>query len=399
MEKLLFTFKHNPIAAAMAYLLWALASWGCDDPPSHPGYGLPLTFSLYIEADDLSAMRTSLHAKPKVPAQIWINDKDYRAKVLYSGATSIKNYRRSYEVYLETPFEGMTVFRLNAMVGDYSTMRANLAYHAYELVGFQMPRYEPVALWVNDEYYGVYHLQQLFTEPDYWKEASVDGKPPEFMYQATKALMGTGKEIYANLEQKFSVKYGSKEFVGLEEFVRRLAGEPNDESRARIEELGDVNQILLYMAMVQYLVHYDGIFNNFYFVSTHRNPRFRMLPWDLDVTFTGNPSPDDGTIFEPNYMMKRFFYDDAPYRILFDKHVRFIHSRLSPDAMLSHLDDYYELIKEAWEADEYRKAQGTPLEAYRSQLAQRIRQTWQNYENCLNPIVPPSSPHGPALSR
>ncbi|MBN2716792.1 MAG: CotH kinase family protein [Deltaproteobacteria bacterium] len=367
-----------------AGLFLLMAIWGCMESPHHDSFGLPLTFSIYVDADDLSAMRTSLHAKPKVPAQIWINDENFDAKILHSGATSIKNFRRSYELYLAKPFDGMSVFRLNAMGGDYSTMRATMAYHAYELVGFKMPRYEPLALWVNDEYYGVYQLQQLFTEPDYWRDAALKGDMPEFMYQAFKALLGSGEDIYANLEQKFSVKYGSKEYVGLEEFLRRLAGTPSDEGRQRIEEMGDVSQILLYMAMTQYLNHKDGITNNFYFVSTIQNPRFRILPWDLDGTFTAEVSPDDARIFEPNHMMRRFYFEDPPYRDIFEDQVRFIHSRLTPDAMLNYLAQYYEKIKEAWEADTYRNALGISLEAYRYQLEKQIRGNYVNYGLYLN---------------
>ena len=378
-----FTFSRKLRNPAVVCLISFLSLGSCTDIPEHSSYGLSLTFSVYIDPDDLSAMRTSLHAKPQVPAQIWINDVQYNAKVLHSGATSIKNLRRSYELYLEQPFECMSVFRLNSMPGDYSTMRATMAYHAYRLVGFQMPRFEPVALWVNDEYYGVYQLQQLFTDPCYWREVAPDGQTPQYMYQASKALLGSGKDIYANLDQKFTVKYGSKEFVGLEEFLRRLANEPSDEGRARIDEMGDVNQILLYMAMAQYLRHNDGINNNFFFVSTQDQPRFRILPWDLDMTFFGNSTPEDGTIFETNHMMKRFFLEDAPYRELFDNHVRHIHSKLTLDAMLGHLEAYYNLVHEAWEADTYRNSPGVTLEDYRYQLENRIMKTRENYRNYL----------------
>lgn len=278
----------------------------------------------------------------------------------------------------------MSVFRLNAMVGDFSTMKASLAYHMYELVGFQMPRYEPVALWVNDEYYGVYHLQQLFTESCYWQKTAPDEQVPLFMYQASRSLMGSGADIYANLDQKFSVKFGAKEYVGLEEFIRRLASEPSDEGRERIEELGDVEQILLYMAMTQYLNHRDGVNNNFYFVSTQQHPRFRIFPWDLDVTFIGDATPEDATIFDTNHMMKRFYYDDPPYRELFEKQIRYIHNRLTLDAIENHLENYYALVKEAWEADEYRNAKGTTLEEYLYQIQNRARRTRENYQSYLN---------------
>ncbi|MBN2530928.1 MAG: CotH kinase family protein [Deltaproteobacteria bacterium] len=376
-------FKMKTLCIFVSLLFALLMVSSCNESPHLPGYGLPFTFAIYVDEGELSAMRTGLHVKPKVPARIWINDDVFDAKILHSGATSIKNFRRSYELYLDKPFECMRVFRLNAMVGDYSTMNATLAYHAYELVGFKMPRYEPVALWVNDEYYGVYHLQQLFTDSCYWKNAAPDGLPPQFMYQASKALMGSGAEIYANLDQKFSAKYGSKEYVGLEEFIRRLASAPSDEGRQRIEELGDVNQILLYMAMTQYLMHRDGINNNFFFVSTALHPRFHILPWDLDVTFFGNASPDDGTIFETNHMMRRFFYVDAPYRSLFEQYIQFIHNRLTPENMLPCLDKYYDLVKDAWQADEYRNARGKTLEEYRYQLEARFYKTRENYHNYL----------------
>ncbi|MDJ0766114.1 MAG: CotH kinase family protein [Myxococcota bacterium] len=377
------TIFRRTLAWSLGLILSMGTLFGCIESPTHESYGLPLVFSIYIDEDDLSAMRTGLHAKPKVPASAWINSELYKAKVLHSGATSIKNLRRSYELHLEEPFEGMKVFRLNAMVGDYSTMRATMAYHAYDLVGFEMPRYEPVALWVNDEYYGVYNLQQLMTEPDYWKESSPEGITPVYMYQAKKSLMGTGADIYENLEQKFSVKYGTKEFVGLEEFIRRLAKEPSDEGRDRIEQMADVDQILLYMAMVQYLHHGDGVTNNFYFVSTHLHPRFRIFPWDLDVTFKKAGTPENGDIFTISHMMNRFYNDDPPYRAMFENHVQYIHSKLTLDAMLSHLDGYYWLIKDAWEADDYRNAQGITLDQYREEIANRIKSNRENYQQYL----------------
>lgn len=308
------------IAVSLA-LLNAACSWRHQTV----SFGLDNVAALEISSEKLSVIKTGSYTKSRVWATVWLNGEPFRAQVNYAGATSVDDLKRSYALKLEQPFRGRTAYRLNAMNGDPSAMRALLSYRAFALGGFEMPDLEPIAVWLNDDYAGLYLLQELYDETYFARRGQIALQ----LYQAEDSMATLAAN--SNLELSFSVKLGSDTRADLERLVTTV-------DSGSIESLAqqiDVGNVLKYLAISQRIDNWDGISNNYFLVRTEREPRFRVLPWDLDRTLHDAHAGADGEFFSRNALFQRLSSEAANDR-------RFANAAAELDwgELASHLSEY-----------------------------------------------------------
>lgn len=371
MEKLSISFRRCLWVIFAAFFLVACEENELDD------YGLSNIVAMEIKPENMSRLRSSAYAKTPVPGSVRINDAVLEASISYSGATSIDDLKKSFEVILKEPYEGRRVYRLNAMPGDNSALHALMAYHVYELAGFDMPRLEPTAVWLNDEYAGLYLLQEKYDEPFFEKHS----KHPISLYQAEGGL--ASMENTHNMENAYSAKIGTKEFGDLKRLIELIGEPPGSENRAQLEKILDVENILNYMAVTGFINSWDGIRNNFYFLRTTENPKFCILPWDLDKTFSKSNGIEDGEIFMGNSMMRRFFFDDEPYRTRYRGYFLRIAKRANAANLGAYLEFLREQIKEAYAADRILSGDEISFDRHVEILKRRFEET----DELLAPVI------------
>ena len=360
------TISENRFAIGILCLCAVTAACDYNDPGEpamvHDSFGLDMVVAIALDSEDISAMRNSTYAKPKVRGKVWINDDGYFATISHCGATSVDDYKKNYELALDDAFEGRTIYRLSAMASDDSAMRALLAYRTFRKLGVDMPELVPAAVWVNEEYAGLFMWQEKIDE-EYFEKRDII---PISLYQAENGAA----EMFdtSNIDEQFSAKIGSKEKADLKHLIQTLTADPADDTRMPLEQILNVDNVLEYMAAVAYIDASDGIRNNFYFVRTRDEPRFEILPWDLDRTFYKNYPIDNGVIFERNHMMTRFFYDLPAYREKYDRYYREVAATVPAEDLATYTDELVALLREAFENDRYLSNKGKTLDEHAEAL-------------------------------
>jgi hypothetical protein len=109
----------------------------------------------------------------------------------------------------------------------------------------------------------------------------------------------------SDLDLSFSIKWGTESIADLQLLVTTIAsGTAN-----ALGKQADLNNVMRYMAVSQFIDNSDGINNNYYLVRTKSNSRFQMLPWDLDYSFNTVHHPSEGAFFSRNAFFTRVFSD------------------------------------------------------------------------------------------
>ncbi len=357
------------------FALVAAGLGGCDDSWKSAGggdyedFGLGKVVSMNFTSEEISCMRSSTYAKPSVRTAVFIDGKLYPASVSFSGATSVDDYRKNYEVVLDSPYRGRHVYRINSMPTDSSASRAMLSYTVFERMGFDMPHYEPMALWINDEYAGLYLWQEKIDETYF----TARDKEPVSLYQAEDSV--ARMDDTSNLEAAFSVKVGSKEMVDLKYVIQLLMATEDEQNCARLSQVLDVDSVLRYMAVAAYLASHDGIVNNFYLARVKGDQRLSILPWDLDRTFMGTVDMADGEFFSRNLMMTRFWSEDGPYGELYRNY--YMKTRRVADAAFLEnlLDEWASFVREAYENDPFLSTGAMTFDEHIAEIKGHIEDT------------------------
>lgn len=293
--------KYFSIFKIQSLLIVALFAMGCENHDEMDNFGLDVVVELQMEADEINTLATGAFAKTPVHIPVRINGEDYSGEVSYAGNTSVDQMKPSYEIILSSHHNGRLQYRMAAMAGDPSALHAATVFHAFAALGFDTPEVKPAALWINDEYMGLY----LFLTPynkTYFEEHNIDVAQ---LYQAENSS-GDFKED-TSLDRGFSVKLGTEGKADLETIRHLLAEENTTKNCDRLGEVVDLNNLFRYMAVSALIDNWDGIDNNYFLYRTQSDSRLQVIPWDLDNTFAEQHSQEDGSIFDENGLFQYLF--------------------------------------------------------------------------------------------
>lgn len=181
---------------------------------------------------------------------------------------------------------GITKINLNNNSGDSSMMREYLSYELSEYLGLATPRTTYVALYINNEYFGLYlaveNVDENFVRENFDNGYGNLYKPEE----------GTGDDLnyidndptsYNGLGLQTNSETGNKDDI-IE--MMRIVAEGSDEE---IEKVLDIDSFLKYYALCMATVNLDSIIgrmdHNYYLYNN--NGKFTMIPWDFNLSFSG----------------------------------------------------------------------------------------------------------------
>jgi spore coat protein CotH len=251
------------------------------------------------------------------------------------------------------------------MNGDPSALHARLAFEAFAALGLDVPSASPVAVWVGDDYAGLYLILETY-DANYF--ASRDHDPIQ-LYQAE-----SGKADFTDdhrLSTAFSEKLGSCGRSDLQALQNALADDSSANSLAQLKGLVDVEQLQTYLSASALLDNRDGIDNNYYLVRTQEEPRFRVLPWDLDLTF-GEPHPDhDAALFSSNALFAGLVdgtEDNQAYRDVYAR----TRKQLTGAQLSNRARAMVEEIRAAYEADWFLSAGEQSLDEHLATLESHL---------------------------
>ncbi len=181
-------------------------------------------------------------------------------------------------------------------------LRQKLAYDLMHFAGVPAAKPQHVVLSVNGRNHGLY-LQ--FEDPDNkgWLKAhfsdhrgdlyKVGYDPPDDVYNrrfGELTYLGPDPESYRNSYNKKMSRTGvpKEDLSTIIEFTKKLNTIPDEEIPAFFEAHVDVEALISYLVVANYIVHWDGYPGrpkNYWIYQTSSTGKWSLIPWDMDAVF------------------------------------------------------------------------------------------------------------------
>ncbi len=186
-------------------------------------------------------------------------------------------------------FFGLKRLNFNSMLSDSSRLHEQLAYRLFREMGVAAPRAAHARLDVNGESLGLFSLvEQIdgrFTDDRF---AGGDGNLYKEQWIVTSDAAALDGRLETNEEAP-----DHRVMIQFHEELAAAAPEARPDVLARFM---DVDELMAYLAVDRVVTNWDGptafycpgrrCNNHNYFIYQHEHePRFSLIPWDLDNTF------------------------------------------------------------------------------------------------------------------
>lgn len=263
--------------------VWMLAlSFGlisCREPvQERDDFGL-VKIELSLDSDDLAEINSEVFLKRPVPCRIQIGSSTYQGSIRYAGQGSLDDYKKSYEIsFGNGSYHGFSALRLNGQSLDPSGLRSLLATSIMSDAGVRSPAIEPVAVYLQEQYLGLYFFIENVDRRFFERRAL----PYASLYKAYLSQATFAPETAANLPATWNIQTNPSASGDL----RRLIEAVNDADPAsdltQLDTMLDIEGFLRYLAAATFLNHTDGIVNNFILWRPKGSKRFQVVAWDFD---------------------------------------------------------------------------------------------------------------------
>ncbi len=186
-------------------------------------------------------------------------------------------------------FLGLTKLNLNNLFMDPTMMAEYIGYEALDSIDADASRTTYVALYINDEYYGLYlsveQVNESFLE-DHYDESDGALYKPDMGTGSDLAYISDDPDDYAGLFSETTVNDNKASMIELIETINQ-GGD--------LDEVLNVDSFLSYLALSSLTIHNDsyqgGMFHNYYLYDN--DGVFEWISWDLNMIFNGFPSGTD----------------------------------------------------------------------------------------------------------
>lgn len=232
------------------------------------------------------------------PADFFWNDGNKKDTVLkvgfrLRGNTSRKSAKKSFKVkfnhFGNNKFHGLSDLNLNGEHNDPSIIRSKLCWDLMAMAGIESPRSNHVALYINNEYMGLY-INVEHIDNDYFEARRKDPEGQLFkcFYGANFVYRGTNPSSYSKTVYQPENNETNPDYATFIEFIRLLNDTSNPDYACNLEKVFDVHGYLQRMAMEILTGHWDNPIynkNNAYLYYNPANGKFELLSFDIDNTF------------------------------------------------------------------------------------------------------------------
>ncbi|MFY0605835.1 MAG: CotH kinase family protein [Cyclobacteriaceae bacterium] len=293
------------------------------------------------------------------------------------GNTSRASAKKSFKVSFNSfekgrDLDGFEKLNLNGEHNDPTMIRAKLAWDIMNSTGIPSSRANHVALYINDEFRGVYtnveHIDEEFIEERFGNK---DGNLFKCLYPADLNYKGADPEAYKEEfwgRQAYELKMNEDQddYAGFANFMFVLNRTPKAQFETKIKEVFDVLSYLKALAVEMLIAHWDNYGvnqNNFYLYENPTDNKFYYIPYDLDntlgVDFFGVDWADRDmyTWFNENEhrpLTERILEVPA-FREEFTRIVdQLLKTQFSPEVLNPRIDEIKSMIQDAAEQDLYR---------------------------------------------
>ena len=216
----------------------------------------------------------------------------FKGNSSYSGArTRKKPFRIKLNEFVKgQKIEGIGAFNLSNGFNDPSLVREPLYYEMAAALGLKAPRVNYAALYINDEYLGLYLLGEVINS-DFLKNYFGKNEDTGNLYKgnigASFADLGDDKAKYKEVWEK-QTNEDADDWADLIELCRIIDKTPAAELKAKLEPLMDIDSVLTALALDNATVNLDsyvGLNQNFNIYRRPSDKRWVWLVWDPSLAF------------------------------------------------------------------------------------------------------------------
>jgi len=175
---------------------------------------------------------------------------------------------------------------LSAEYQDKSLLRTRLSNHLFRESGLMAFDINPVDMYINGVYQGIYFALENVDERFLHKR----GRKTSSLYKIILnwfISIDNSEPVERFVEKKLPKKDLS--YTDLLELPRFLDKGLSESNKAEFESLVNIENILFYHAVTLAVSHWDGNPKNYYLYFDPDIRKFEIIPWDLNHTFERTP--------------------------------------------------------------------------------------------------------------
>jgi hypothetical protein len=274
-----------------------------------PDTGGIMKVRLFLTASSLAELYDSVREDDYAPCIYEQDGKRTEALVKVRGFTSRIEYQKNFTVRIEVGSETI----MYALDSSGVSIKNALAMYAYRTVGLPAPRTEPAALFINGEYLGCYTRIEMYDEDALRAHYGVSGE----LFKCHFTEIGLDYPLYDRSEKKFP---DDEDFTTLNTLVYNARYLPAAAWSDYVDRYIDVDDIIRYMVVHDFLAVYDTATQNFYVYNNHG--KLSLLPWDNEESMSSGLIDLNGD----NLILERIvadparqaFYDSEMERLFLD---------------------------------------------------------------------------------
>lgn len=180
-----------------------------------------------------------------------------------------------------------TEYALNSLYEDDSKIRDILSNNVWEKINLDKSKnitikYSEVI--INNEYYGLYGLQELANEYEFGIYGSnsvlykINNSDIAYLNNIDKDIKSSTKIIYPKESRDDNIGY-------LKKLMNLVYYCDNDKFNKEIVKYIDLDNFVNNFILIETIYSFDGLLKNSILEYDINSHRFKKIPWDLDLTF------------------------------------------------------------------------------------------------------------------
>lgn len=218
----------------------------------------------------------------------------FKGNSSYNGATTKKKpFRIKLNEFVKSQkIDGTASFSLSNAWNDPSFVREKPYYELAAAAGLKAPRSNFAALYINDQYWGLYVLTEV-VNGDFLKSFFGKGNDGGNLYKAdigaSFSYLGEDPTPYKEYFEKQSNEVAD-DWTDLIELSKIIDQTSADQLPAKLEPLVDIDSVLTALALDNLTVNLDSYVSmgqNFYIYRRPSDKRWVWIPWDPSLAFGG----------------------------------------------------------------------------------------------------------------
>jgi hypothetical protein len=308
--------------ALLSVLLLSLAGCGeflgfAEFP--EPDTGDIMKIRLFLTDSSLAKLYDSVREDDYAPCIYEEDGKRTEALVKVRGFTSRIEYQKNFTVRIDVGPETISY----ALDSSGASIKNALAMFAYRAAGLPAARTEPAALFVNGEYLGCYTRIEMYSEDGLREHYGAGGE----LFKCHFTEIGLDFPLYDRSEKKFP---DDNDFTTLNTLVYNARYLPDPAWTDWVDRYIDIDDIIRYMVVHDFLAVYDTAIQNFY---VHNHGKLSVLPWDNEMAMKSGLI----NLYGDNLILERIVADVTRRDLYHSEMRRLFLDGVEPDNILDDL--------------------------------------------------------------